>query len=254
MQLPFAVIPLIHFTSDRQRMGSFANRAWVRMLAWLTAAIIVGLNLRLAGMAIMEWIGNAGPWRTLVLVVTIACAAGLLILLAWVTFEPWVRPRQRARVSPSFPDLEGREPTPSYERILVPLDHTWLDRIAVNHAAAMARLHGAKLYLIHVEEDVTSQVYGREASTAEVEEGSKYLANIAQSLRNQGITVETSIFHSPSPSKEIVRYAREISPDLVIMGAHGHGRLKDLIFGNTINPVRHALDVPMLVVRPGRKG
>ena len=33
-------------------------------------------------------------------------------------------------------------------------------------------------------------------------------------------------------------------PDLVIMGAHGHGGLKDLIFGNTINPVRHNLDVP----------
>ena len=28
--------------------------------------------------------------------------------------------------------------------------------------------------------------------------------------------------------------------------------LKDLIFGNTINPVRHQLDVPMLIVRPGK--
>ena len=36
------------------------------------------------------------------------------------------------------------------------------------------------------------------------------------------------------------------------MGAHGHGGLKDLIFGNTINPVRHDLDVPMLIVRPGK--
>ena len=46
-----------------------------------------------------------------------------------------------------------------------------------------------------------------------------------------------------------MRYARAVAPDLVIMGAHGHGGLKDMIFGNTINPVRHALDVPMLVVR-----
>ncbi len=30
MQLPFAVIPLIHFTNNKQRMGAFANRAWVR--------------------------------------------------------------------------------------------------------------------------------------------------------------------------------------------------------------------------------
>jgi manganese transport protein len=49
-----------------------------------------------------------------------------------------------------------------------------------------------------------------------------------------------------------VRYAGEIRPDLVIMGAHGHGGLKDLIFGTTINPVRHNLQVPMLIVRAGR--
>ena len=34
MQLPFAVIPLVHFTSDRKRMGAFANRVWVQVLSW----------------------------------------------------------------------------------------------------------------------------------------------------------------------------------------------------------------------------
>lgn len=116
----------------------------------------------------------------------------------------------------------------------------------------MAHLYGAKLYLLHVEEGVTSQVYGGESSTAEVEAGQEYLESIAQSLRKQGVTVETAISHSLSPTKEIVRFAREMEPDLVIMGAHGHGGLKDLIFGNTINPVRHNLSVPMLIVRPGK--
>src|SRR5262249_25814439 len=44
MQLPFAIVPLIHFTNDRSRMAAFANAALVRVLAWITAAIIVGLN------------------------------------------------------------------------------------------------------------------------------------------------------------------------------------------------------------------
>ena len=86
----------------------------------------------------------------------------------------------------------------------------------------------------------------------EVEAGEEYLARIAATLRQQGITVATAITHSSSPKREIVRYAREIRPDLVIMGAHGHGGLKDLIFGNTINPVRHDLELPMLIVRPGK--
>ena len=107
-------------------------------------------------------------------------------------------------------------------------------------------------FLAHVEEGVTSQVYGPEASDAEVELGEAYLEKIARSFREQGIPVETAISHSSSPKRETVRYAREIKPDLVIMGAHGHGGLKDLIFGNTSNPVRHDLDVPMLIVRPGK--
>ena len=116
----------------------------------------------------------------------------------------------------------------------------------------MAKLYGARIYLLHVEEGVTSQIYGQESSTAEVEAGEVYLERIAQSLRNQGVSVETAIAHSPSPTREIVRYAKEILPDLIIMGAHGHGGLKDLIFGTTISPVRHHLDVPMLIVRPGK--
>jgi len=253
MQLPFAVIPLIHFTSDRRKMGSFANKAWVRVLAWLTAVVIVGLNLRLAWMAIGDWVANAGAWKTLVWVVTIPFAAGLLFLLLWVSLEPWIRRRADERAAIMVPEMDGAATPPVYRRILVPLDHTELDRLAVGHAAAMAKLYGACLYLVHVEEGVTSQVYGPESSTAEVEAGSAYLDRIAQSLRIQGIEVKTSIFHSASPTKEIVRYAHEIAPDLVIMGAHGHGGIKDLIFGTTIDPVRHALDVPMLVVRAGKK-
>ena len=94
--------------------------------------------------------------------------------------------------------------------------------------------------------------YGQEASTAEVEAGSKYLDRITQLFQDQSITAEISIAHSASPTKEIVRYAKAIAADLVIMGAHGHGGIKDLIFGNTINPVRHALDVSILVVRAGK--
>ena len=54
---------------------------------------------------------------------------------------------------------------------------------------------------------------------------------------------------------QLIIYDRESSTsqskvaDLLVMGAHGHGGIKDLIFGNTINPVRHQLNIPILVVR-----
>jgi manganese transport protein len=255
LQLPFAIIPLIHFTNDRARMGAFANPIWVRILAWTTAVVIVGLNLRLAVMAIADWLAQAGPWRMLILAISVAAGAMLLFLLSWVTLEPliahWTRRFGRAPVT--LPATAGAEATvPVYRRILVPLDHSELDRLAISHAAAMAKMHGAKLFLLHVEEGVTSQIYGREASTAEVEAGEHYLDGIAQALRDKGLTVETEVSHSAFPRREIVRYARQVHPDLVIMGAHGHGGLKDLIFGTTINPVRHNLEVPILIVRPSK--
>jgi manganese transport protein len=258
MQLPFAIIPLIHFTSDRGRMGPFANRVWVKVLAWIVAAVIIALNLRLAAEAIVGWTTAAGPWRLVIWIAAVPIAIGLLLLLIWVTFEPYIayHIQRRASATATLPEAAPPEaaiaPAPQYRRILVPLDHTELDRLAVTHAAAMARLHHAKIFLLHVEEGVTSQIYGGDASTAEVEAGAAYLETIARSFREQGIEVETAVSHSLSPKREIVRYAHEIRPDLVIMGAHGHGGLKDLIFGNTINPVRHDLDVPMLIVRPGK--
>src|SRR5580693_1038913 len=63
MQLPFAVIPLVNFTNDRKRMGALANRAWVRALAWLAAAMIVVLNIWLVMISVRDWTNDAGAWR-----------------------------------------------------------------------------------------------------------------------------------------------------------------------------------------------
>ncbi|OBZ19313.1 divalent metal cation transporter [Bacillus sp. FJAT-27264] len=45
LQLPFAVIPLVLFTSDKRKMGEFANRPWIKILAWLSTGVIVALNV-----------------------------------------------------------------------------------------------------------------------------------------------------------------------------------------------------------------
>ena len=47
MQLGFAVWPLMRFTDERAKMGEFANRLWLKILGWTTAAIIIVLNVKL---------------------------------------------------------------------------------------------------------------------------------------------------------------------------------------------------------------
>ena len=57
LQLSFAVIPLIIFTSDRRKMGEFVNPLWIKILAWTTAAIIVTLNVKYLFDKAVEWFG-----------------------------------------------------------------------------------------------------------------------------------------------------------------------------------------------------
>ncbi len=254
MQLPFAVIPLIQFTSSREKMGEFANRAWLKMLAWSAAALILSLDIWLVAITVGDWLEGAGRWRGWLELGLAPVLIGLAALLAWIVLQPvlpaWIR--RFGRAPAALPERVATNlPSPSYQRILVPLDHTSKDRDAIAHASAMAKQHHAKLYLLHVEEDVTSQVYGAMASTAEVEAGAKYLEQIASELQAQQIAVEQVVRYSRNPKKEIVRYAEELKPDLVVMGAHGHQGIKDIVFGTTINAVRHKLKVPLLVVRGG---
>jgi manganese transport protein len=242
LQLPFAIIPLIHFTSDKRKMGNFANAPWVKSLAWLTAAIIVGLNLRLAWQTLAPF----GAWGLFIVV-------PILLLLTWITIEPWLPPSLRVSEQSNTAIMPSEDITnielANYKSILCPLDHTELDRLAVAHASALARQHGARLLLLHVEEGVTSQVYGEAADTAEIEAGTLYLTRIAARLIEQGLDVKVKVVHGESPRAAIVAAAAEVQADLVIMGAHGHAGIKDLIFGSTINAVRHDVSAPVLIVR-----
>ena len=252
LQLPFAVVPLIHFTSDRARMGSFANPRWVKVLAWLAAAIIVALNAKLVSNTLLAWWSMPSSYQWLVRLLLVPLVVGLSALLAWITVEPFLPRffRQRGRAAVALPAGVGQQfSCPLYRNILVTLDHTDLDHEAVAHAANLARQHMATIHLLHIEEGVTSQVYGPLASTAEVRQGIAYLEEIASHLRLAGLRVETTVQHAQSPKEAIVSFAQQLQPDLIIMGAHGHRGIRDIIYGTTINSVRHEVKAPLLIVQ-----
>ncbi len=49
MQLPFAIVPLVMFTSDKTYMGRYVNKPFLQVISWIIAIIIIGLNLWLLG-------------------------------------------------------------------------------------------------------------------------------------------------------------------------------------------------------------
>jgi manganese transport protein len=56
LQLSFAVIPLVMFTSDRRLMGEFVNPFWLKVVAWAIATIIIGLNAWLLIQTALSWL------------------------------------------------------------------------------------------------------------------------------------------------------------------------------------------------------
>ena len=56
LQLSFAVIPLVWFTSDRRKMGRFVNARWLKILSWAVTAIIVTLNIYLLFQTVSGWL------------------------------------------------------------------------------------------------------------------------------------------------------------------------------------------------------
>ena len=57
LQLPFAVFPLVQFTSERAKMGEFASPGWVKVLAWTVAVVIAALNVWLLYQTVAELFG-----------------------------------------------------------------------------------------------------------------------------------------------------------------------------------------------------
>jgi manganese transport protein len=52
-----------------------------------------------------------------------------------------------------------------------------------------------------------------------------------------------------NPRRRIPKMVTEFDADLLVMGAHGHNFFKDLVFGTTVDTVRHRVTIPVLVVR-----
>jgi manganese transport protein len=260
MQLPFAVIPLVKFTSSRVKMGDLVNGRIVMILAWLVGAIIVMLNAKLVVEQIREWAVDAGSWRGLVLGITVPIALALGALVLYLTFRS---ERRSVGKQPSAPApspqrvaaaaLQGPQ---RYRRIGVALEAMESDATMLAEAISLARLHDAELVLMHVVEGAGGQFHGRQSDDAESRQDRDYLIQLRDSILQENdarvdakpLTIHTALGYGDVP-RQLVAMARSENVDLVIVGGHGHRGISDIIRGSTIDGVRHGLSVPVLAIR-----
>jgi len=263
LQLSYAVVPLVTFTSDRRRMGPFVNPWWVQVLAVVTTVIIIALNGKLAYDAIAGWmLGSQGAWWTWGIVAPVAVALGLLLLymLAW----PFLR--RAAELGP--PPAEGppepeRLPTVvaepgalrwhsgSYRRIAVAVELAEADENLLLFLRRAQVAPEAELVFVHVAESAASRWLGEQSLDRESREDTALLERLAGEFRERGVRARIRLGHG-DPAREIARIAREERADLVITGSHGHRGLSDVVFGATVSRVRHLVDCEILTVPPAR--
>jgi manganese transport protein len=266
LQLSFAVIPLIHFTSNRRNMGEFATPWWGQVLAWSAAGIIVTLNGKLVLDQVGEWVRWAALSSTSVGGIPIgALIAGLLygvtcgaaLLLVWVTIKPIVRPAPAWLPQPSVKLnwVETLRPRP-LGKIGVALEHDRADAEILNRALGLAQTQAgpSELVLLHVVDTPVTRVLGSETADRESEADERYLADLIGALRARGHEARAVLLHGPDPAGELVNHLRRDPVDLLVVGSHGHGMVRDLLLGQTVDRVRHRLEVPMLIARPDRGG
>ncbi|MBI5914258.1 MAG: Nramp family divalent metal transporter [Bacteroidetes bacterium] len=250
MQLGFATIPLIHFVSDKQKMGGFAINNTLKTLAWISATIIVSLNVKLVYEEIMAFIQAAGDRSWIIMLTVVPLALFALGLLLYITFNPFIRGFRSYKVGSTHPQkqpllLDPQQP--KYNRIAVAVDFSNMDSVAINHALAQGGKTAAYL-LIHIVETAGAKILGREIKDLETQSDEQSLKEYAKDLNLAGYSCETEIGFG-TPKKEIPRMVEQFNADILVMGGHGHQTLKDWVFGTTISQVRHRLRIPVLIVR-----
>jgi manganese transport protein len=251
LQLPFAIIPLVHFVSDRKRMGEHAIPMWTRGLAWISAVIIVSLNARLVWGQIGDWLA-ANPGALHLYLIVVPVAGVVTAILGYVTLRPWLEAPLRLAPAGGAPSIHGELRMPDlkivqpFRRVALALDFGSADTRVISQGAAMAA-GGAELLLIHVVESAAARTLGVEVEDQETQLDRQQLEKYATALKEKGFKAEV-VLGFGRPPHEIPKLVADQEADMLIMGAHGHRNIGDLLYGTTADAVRHRVKVPVMIV------
>jgi manganese transport protein len=246
VQLGFAIIPLIHFVSDKATMGVFTIKPVIKILAWAVASVLIYLNIKLVVGGLVPFFATPGQWGWKILI--IVSALGGCLLLLYIFFHPWLaRQAQRASIqvheeSPGLLDWKA----PVFRHIAIALDFSINDKKLLAYAIGQGG-GDCQYLLIHVVESASSLMLGKETHDYETRKDQERLDLYKTALGQQGLSGNSRLGFRHR-SREIARIVKEEKADMLVIGAHGHSGLKDFIYGETVNAVRHELKIPVLIV------
>jgi nucleotide-binding universal stress UspA family protein len=137
-----------------------------------------------------------------------------------------------------------------YQHILIPLENSSADQTILSHIKPLARLTNARMLLVHVADGWVARNFNqlKLAESEEMKQDRVYLEERQRELINDGFACD-AVLALGEPSDEIIKLARERDIDLIAMTTHGHRFVSDILYGATVDKVRHAVDVPVLLLK-----
>lgn len=249
LQLGFAIIPLIHFVSDKTKMKGFHISKPKQIAAWIIAFIIVGLNVKLVFDEISGWIAQSQSPMILYITV-VPLALFFLLLLLYIVFLPWIQTNKNLTKThvPHKIDIDMQKlDNFTKKNIAIALDFSAADEKAIQYAIDLGGRE-AQYTIIHVVETVGALFHGKETFDHETTIDKENLEAYQKMLAEKGLQVNYKLGFG-KPAKTLAKIINEGSFDLVVMGTHGHTGFKDLLFGTTINAIRHKISIPLFIVK-----
>ncbi|MCH5598351.1 universal stress protein [Niabella ginsengisoli] len=138
-------------------------------------------------------------------------------------------------------------PVGNYTKIAITLDFGSLDEKVINHALSQGT-PGCVYFLIHVTESVAAVANYGESVDNETISDKAFLDDYVRQLQEKGYKAEARLGFGNTVDS-IAKIINESKAELLVIGAHGHKGIKDLIYGETINNVRHLISIPVFVVQ-----
>ncbi len=245
LQLGFAIIPLIHFVSDKKTMGNFVIPPLTKIAAWVIAGVLVFLNLK---MLINEATGVFGADAVFPKIILSFLGMLFLTLLLYIIFFPIINKMRKTGSIQMHPDMNAINNLviPEFKNIAIALDFSENDQKLIAFAIGQGK-ENTHYVLVHVVESASANLLGQDSDDYETRKDKERMDWYVNQLQQRGLNAEGHLGFR-NRAKEIVRIVKELNADMLVVGAHGHTGLKDFIYGETVISVRHELKIPVLIV------
>jgi len=227
-------------------MGEFVINNLTKILAWLITIVLVYLNMRMVTEQAVGYFESGGTWYwKAIIILSGLIFAGLLVM---TLFFPWLKRFRKDSSIEMHKAKGGLELTeaPAFNRIAIALDFSENDSKLLAFAIGQSN-PSSKFILIHVVESVPAKFYEQESFDYETQKDKERLENYAEQLKQKGFEAAAQLGFN-NRAKEIARLSKENNADMLVIGAHGHSGVKDWVYGETIDKVRHELKIPVLIV------